>query len=156
MFRNPGWFRPPMGCAGHTNSAPPVPAFRRGATKEGAKLGNRFALSRLPDTAHRVDGVDVVGVGSPAVSDHRVAHLAVADANRVATLGEQVDHRNASQAEVLRSQRLQQTGGIAVGPQIAQSDVQADPPLAVQTGWNISDIDVEEVEFFWKQKYSVR
>ena len=127
--------------------------FRRFAVaqrKEGAKLGNRFALSRLPDTAHRIDGVDVVSIGSPAVSDHRVAHLAVADANRVATLGEQVDHRHASQAEVLRSQRLQQTGGIAVGTQVTQRDMQANLPFAMQTGWNVSDIDIEEVEFFWK------
>ena len=57
--------------------------------------------------------------GPAAIRHHRIGRGAVGDADRVAPLAEQIDHRHAAQPQVLRAKGLQQARGVAVGPELA-------------------------------------
>jgi hypothetical protein len=116
--------------------------------EERPELGDRLALGGLAHPLDAVDGIHLVGEGPPAIGDDRIGRGAVGDADRVAPLAEQIDHRHAAQPQVLRAKGLQQARGVAVGPELAERKMKVQARRGPQPGRQCGQVEIEEVEFF--------
>ncbi len=121
---------------------------------ERPELDHRLALRRLAHAVHRVDRVHLVGEGAAGVGQHRVALARVRDADRLAALREQVDHRRAAEQQVRRADGLQHARLVGIRAQAVQREVQSElraPTCAQHAGSGRST----KLNFSGKAKYSV-
>ncbi|MNQ22465.1 hypothetical protein D3C85_356100 [compost metagenome] len=130
-----------------------IPGRRLAMTQriERTEFHHGFALRRLPHQFDRVDGLHLERIGAARIGQHGIAGGRVREADRLAALAEQVDHRRAAQQQVVRVHRPQQARRVRIGAQAAQRQVQGDAAAAGrQRGAQRAEVDVEKIEFLGK------
>ena len=113
------------------------------------ELDDRFALRRLAHQVHRIDGIHLESEGAAGVAQYRITGRGMGQADRLAALAEQIDHRRAAEQDIVRAQGVEHARGIRVGADALQAQVQGQRPAAHgQQRRQRGQVDVEEVELF--------